>query len=54
MTQKHELEDGTLKRDGKAIVARCKCGWSSSHFSSLAASAAFQDHQETCAKEPPK
>lgn len=43
---KHELVGGTLKRVGDGIVAECKCGWSSIHFSSLAASAAFQDHKE--------
>lgn len=44
---KHELEDGTLQREGSGITARCKCGWvSAGHFSSLTASAAFRDHQE--------
>lgn len=45
----HKLVDGTLKREPNAIVARCQCGWSSHHFTSLAASAAFQEHQEQCA-----
>jgi len=47
--QKHQLVDGTLKRDEGGITARCVCGWTSSHWSSLSASAAFRDHQEECA-----
>lgn len=38
-------------KDGKAIgiTARCACGWSSGgYFSGMSASAAKQDHQETC------
>lgn len=47
----HNLVDGALKVQEGGIVARCKCGWvSRGHFSSLAASAAFMDHQEECAK----
>ena len=42
----HKLVGGTLTRNEDGIVARCTCGWSSAHFSSMAASAAFQDHQE--------
>ena len=43
----HKLVNGTLTHDtGGGIVARCTCGWSSEHFSSMAASAAFMDHQE--------
>jgi hypothetical protein len=41
----HKLVGGTLTRNEGGIVARCTCGWSSTHFSSMAASAAFQDHQ---------
>lgn len=52
---KHELKDGTLKSErGKGIVAYCTCGWSSIHFSSLAASAAFRDHQDTYYKTEDK
>lgn len=44
----HKLVNNTLvveRPDG--IVARCQCGWvSAGHFSSLAASLAFRDHQE--------
>lgn len=44
---RHELIDGTLVHEkGRGIVARCICGWSSEHFSSLSASAAFMEHQE--------
>lgn len=46
---KHQLVGGTLRRTDNGIVARCQCGWSSVHFTSLAASAAFMDHQETTA-----
>ena len=45
----HKLVDGALKREGDGITARCECGWvSAGHFSSLAASAAMQDHKEQC------
>lgn len=38
-----------LTREGRGITARCKCGWvSGGHFTSLAASAALQDHKERC------
>lgn len=54
MTQEHKL-DGTLKRQDGSIIARCSCGWASSHFTSLSASAAFQDHLDTCKdRESPK
>lgn len=44
----HRLIDGALKRTMDGIAARCECGWvSAGHFSSLAASAAFRDHQDT-------
>ena len=42
----HRLQGGTLKRTDNGIVARCECGWVSCHFTSLSASAAFQDHKE--------
>jgi len=43
----HQLVDNTLTRDADGITARCICGWSSrGHFTSLAASARFQDHAE--------
>ena len=46
----HKLVDDTLTVERpQGIVARCTCGWSSSHFSSLAASVAFRDHQDECA-----
>jgi hypothetical protein len=46
MSNKHELVNGTLTHAaGGGIVARCTCGWRSEHFSSMAASAAFRDHQ---------
>lgn len=45
----HKLADGTLRREEQGIVGRCTCGWSTGYrFSSLAASAAFQEHQEEC------
>ena len=47
----HKLVGGTLTRNEDGIVARCTCGWVSTHFSSMAASAAFQDHQE-CKDRP--
>jgi hypothetical protein len=44
---KHRLVDDTLTRDESGIVARCVCGWvSPGHFSSMAASVAFREHQE--------
>jgi hypothetical protein len=43
---KHELKDGTLRVVSGGIEAECVCGWSSIHFSSFTASAAFRDHQE--------
>lgn len=44
---KHQLVDGTLKTERGGITARCECGWvSAGHFSSFAASVAFQGHQE--------
>lgn len=49
----HTLRDG-LERDLDGITARCTCGWvSRGHFTSLAASAAFRDHQEQAAKPQP-
>lgn len=48
-TTGHELVNKNLTRDCQGITARCKCGWvSGGHFTSLAASAAFMDHQESC------
>jgi hypothetical protein len=48
----HKLVGGTLKvEDRGGITARCECGWSSTHFSSFAASAAMMDHQEECASD---
>lgn len=53
MVAEHELVDGTLyvEREGdgtvKGIIGRCTCGWDTGYrFTSLAASAAFQDHQD--------
>lgn len=43
----HKLVGGTLTRDRDGITARCACDWASGgRFTSLAASAAFMDHQE--------
>jgi hypothetical protein len=43
----HRLVDDTLTRDADGITARCTCGWESrGHFSSMAASALFREHQE--------
>ena len=42
----HKLIGNTLKVEEGHIVARCTCGWSSTHFSSLAASAAMMEHKE--------
>lgn len=49
----HKLIGGTLKREADQIVARCECGWISRHFTSLAASAAFMDHQERAGEAVP-
>ena len=50
----HSLIDGTLTRGPDGIDARCTCGWRSlGHFSSLAASAAFREHQEEATKPQP-
>jgi hypothetical protein len=46
----HRLKDGTLKRVEGGILAECECGWTSMHFTSLSASAMFQDHQESAEK----
>jgi hypothetical protein len=54
--QEHALLGGTLKINNplgvegqrKGVVAMCTCGWEETHFSSLAASAAFRGHQEDC------
>lgn len=44
---KHNLVADTLTREREGIAARCECGWKSGgHFSSLGASAAFQEHKE--------
>src|SRR5262245_35573097 len=49
--QEHKLVGHTLTRDEKGIVAQCVCGWASTgHFSSMAASAAFRQHQDEMAK----
>lgn len=49
----HKLVDNTLVRgEGGGILARCVCGWRSEHFSTFAASAAFQDHKETADTTP--
>lgn len=44
----HKLVNNTLTidRDRRGIKVKCVCGWESTHFSSMAASAAFQDHKE--------
>jgi hypothetical protein len=49
----HKLIGNTLyverEPDGtaKGIIGRCTCGWNTGYrFTSLTASAAFQDHQE--------
>jgi hypothetical protein len=48
---KHELVNGTLTREDDGIMARCTCGWSTrGRFSSFAASASFQEHQEQADK----
>jgi len=42
---RHWLMGETLTREHDGILARCICGWTSrGHFSSMAASAAFQNH----------
>lgn len=47
MAEHKLIDDGTLVTTDQGISARCECGWSSGgHFSSLAASAAYQDHKE--------
>jgi len=47
----HKLIGGTLEGTETGIVAKCQCGWTSGYyFSSLAASAAFADHQEKSAQ----
>lgn len=49
----HELVDGSLKvardDDGKplGIDAVCTCGWKCRRFTSLTASVAFRDHQDS-------
>lgn len=54
MTVKHELVNGTLTRESDGIMAKCTCGWvTRGRFSSFAASAAFQEHQESPADPPP-
>ena len=53
----HKLVDDTLivERDGNGkalgILARCTCGWTSSHFTSMSASSAFMDHQDSVKSE---
>lgn len=43
----HELVENTLTRDANGIRAECTCGWvSAGHFSMMAASAIFREHQE--------
>lgn len=50
----HLLVDGILTCEQAGITARCECGWTSrGHFSSLAASAAFREHQEKAALPQP-
>jgi hypothetical protein len=47
----HKLVNDTLTREKDGIAARCVCGWASlAHFTSLAASVAFQDHQKATVK----
>lgn len=54
MSTSHGLVGGTLRREEDGITARCQCGWvSRGHFSSLAASAAFRDHQEKATEPQP-
>lgn len=46
-TVQHALVDDTLTVEAGGIEARCICGWvSSDHFSSMAASVAFQQHKD--------
>lgn len=50
--RRHRLAGGSLIRCDTGIVARCECGWfSGGHVTSLAASAAFQDHKESSKDE---
>ena len=52
----HRLVDGTLYVEGekpnRGIIGRCTCGWSTGmRITGLAASAAFQDHQDEMKKK---
>lgn len=50
----HQLVNGELRREQDGITARCVCGWvSGGHFTSLAAAAAFRDHQEKATEPQP-
>lgn len=45
----HLLVDNCVTNEGggRGITAKCTCGWvSGGHFSSMSASAMFQDHKE--------
>lgn len=48
---RHVLKEGALVREDGGIIGRCVCGWTTGYrISSFAASAAFQDHQDTAAE----
>jgi len=55
----HELVGKSLfvEKDpegGKGIIGRCTCGWNTGYrFTSLSASAAFRDHQESMRSATP-
>lgn len=51
--RRHQLVDDTLYCEEGGIIGRCTCGWDTGHrFSSMAASAAFADHQDSMAGIP--
>lgn len=50
----HRLVNNTLTRKPGGIVAKCTCGWTSEHFTSLSASAAFLNHVEQQQKKDKK
>lgn len=46
--REHRLVDGSLKIEEHGMIGRCTCGWTTGHrISSMAASAAMQDHRES-------
>lgn len=51
----HKLVDDTLTREDDGVKIECTCGWvSRGHFTSMAASAAFLNHQEEQQKKEVK